>query len=93
MKYKKRQWTVEHSDDFPDGRTLVMKIGDSSKPGWEVDVIAYEVDDPSNPKFEIINSKEFSPVYSYPGGIGSLSLEDRKKAIKNLFLYGITDDR
>jgi hypothetical protein len=93
MKYKKRQWTVEHSEEFPNGRTLVMKIGDSSKSDWDVDIIAYEVDDPSSPKFEIINSKELNPGYLYPGGIDSLSSEDRRKAVKHLFLYGITDGR
>jgi len=86
MNYPLNKFVLEHSEEYPDGKTLVMKIGNNTDDFQPIDVIAHEVQ--PNEDFYIIISKE--NMQPYPG---KLTKDEKRQSFINLFSYGIKDER
>lgn len=90
MKYPLNWFVLEHSEDYKNGKTLVMNIGPASNKQtmshWDLDIIMWEVRE--DELFIIVESKEGRTPYK-----GYLKEEEKRWAFQSLFEHGIRDDR
>lgn len=85
--YPLHKFVLEHSDEYPDGKTLVMKIGETKPGSWHpIEVITFDVQ--PNENFFITTSVNWRSPY-----LGELTNGERHLCFIQLFKLGVTDER
>lgn len=92
MKMPYRKIMLEHSEDFPDGKTVVMNMGELPKNinGFAIKVLLFDVQFETETDFVVIAG--IDSINEYPGGIKSLNRNEKKLCIERLFSNGISWD-
>lgn len=93
MKLPYRKIIPEHSEDFRDGKTIVMNVGrleNKKYPEFNTKILLFEVQFETETDFVIVAGKD--DVFEYPGGIKSLTSNEMKLCFERLFKKGITCD-
>lgn len=90
---------VEHSEDFPEGKTIVMNMGDlpgnkaninSKNSGFDIKILMFDVQFETETTFAVVAG--LNQINEYPGGLNSLNSNEKKLCFERLLSKGITWD-
>lgn len=94
MKMPYRKIMLEHSEDFPDGKTIVMNMGelpDTKKySNFSIKVLLFDIQFETETDFAVVAGA--NSINEYPGGIKSLNKNEKKLCFERLFSKGISWD-
>ena len=86
---KAGKFVLVDSEDYLNGKSLIMKLGELSKPSYyDCSILIWEVQEEDN--FAIIEAKNSIFDKTYP--IDALTLNERRMLFRNLLNYGIIDE-
>ena len=83
------KFVLVDSEDYLNGKSLIMKLGELSKPRhYDCSILIWEVQE--DEEFVIIEAKNSIFDKTYP--IDTLTLNERRMLFRNLLKYGIIDE-
>lgn len=84
MKLPYRTINLEHSEDFHNGKTITMNIGEyNGKVDWDIKLLMFEVQFEEDWGWVVVGAK--NKMNKYPGGIKSLNRNEKHLCIERLF--------
>jgi len=84
MKPVYRKINLEHSEDFPEGKTVTMNMGSIDDDKWgDIKVLVFEVQFEEDWGWVVVRSA--NTINKYPGGVKSLNRNEKHLCIERLF--------